>query len=153
MIRDNLTQLEAIARLAGEKGARVVNFLTFNPYFEWARDIEIDFQARHSEIAPYLARAIDTCTELGVEANVRYLPPCQLPGREAHVFTGFQLPYDTHEYRPRKHSSCATTLTPVHRLAPWLASPRPSPETLRWMSSTSPPASRPARLARTEEGC
>ena len=36
MIRDNLTQLEAIARLAGEKGARVVNFLTFNPYFEWA---------------------------------------------------------------------------------------------------------------------
>lgn len=98
MIRDNLTQLEAIARLAGEKGARVVNFLTFNPYFEWARDIEIDFQARHSEIAPYLARAIDTCTELGVEANVRYLPPCQLPGREAHVFTGFQLPYDTHEW-------------------------------------------------------
>jgi MoaA/NifB/PqqE/SkfB family radical SAM enzyme len=98
MIRDNLTQLEAIARLAGEKGARVVNFLTFNPYFEWTRDIDIDFQARHSEIVLYLARAIDACTELGVEANVRYLPPCQLPGREAHVFTGFQLPYDTHEW-------------------------------------------------------
>jgi MoaA/NifB/PqqE/SkfB family radical SAM enzyme len=98
MIRDNLTQLEAIASLAGEKGARVVNFLTFNPYFEWARDIEIDFQARHCEIAPYLARAIDKCTELGVEANVRYMPPCQLPGYEAHVYTGFQLPYDTHEW-------------------------------------------------------
>lgn len=98
MIRDNLTQLEAIAALAGEKGARVVNFLTFNPYFEWARDIEIGFQAPHSEIAPYLARAIDKCTELGVEANVRYMPPCQLPGREAHVYTGFQLPYDGHEW-------------------------------------------------------
>ena len=39
-------------------------------------------------------RAIDTCTLLGVEANVRYMPPCQLPGYEQHVYTGFQLPYD-----------------------------------------------------------
>jgi hypothetical protein len=46
MIRDNLTQLEAIAQLAGEKGAQVVNFLTFNPYFEWSRDVEIKFQAQ-----------------------------------------------------------------------------------------------------------
>jgi pyruvate-formate lyase-activating enzyme len=98
MIRDNLTELTAIADLAGKKGARAVNFLTFNPYFEWTRQPEIAFQARHSVIAPHLARAIDRCTELGVEANVRYLPPCQLPGREAHVYTGFQLPYDPHEW-------------------------------------------------------
>jgi len=98
LIRDNLSQLEAIAELAGEKGARVVNFLTFNPYFEWSSETEIEFQARHSEISPYLARAIDKCTQLGVEANVRYMPPCQLPTREAHVYTGFQLPYDTHEW-------------------------------------------------------
>ena len=98
MIRDNLTQLEAIAALAAGKGARVVNFLTFNPYFEWERDIEISFQARHSEIAPYLMRAIDICTAAGVEANVRYMPPCQLPGYEQHVYTGFQLPYDPHEW-------------------------------------------------------
>jgi pyruvate-formate lyase-activating enzyme len=98
MIRDNLTQLPAIAELAGEKGARVVNFLTFNPYFEWSADTEIDFQVRHSEVAPYLAEAIDTCSALGVEANVRYMPPCQLPGREAHVYTGYQLPYDQHEW-------------------------------------------------------
>jgi MoaA/NifB/PqqE/SkfB family radical SAM enzyme len=98
MIRDNLTQLEDIATLAASKGARVVNFLTFNPYFEWERDIEIAFQARHSEIAPHLKRAIDICTAAGVEANVRYMPPCQLPGYEQHVYTGFQLPYDQHEW-------------------------------------------------------
>lgn len=98
MIRDNLTQLEDIAALAAEKGARVVNFLTFNPYFEWERSIEIGFQARHSGIAPYLARAIDICTTAGIEANVRYMPPCQLPGYEQHVYTGFQLPYDQHEW-------------------------------------------------------
>src|SRR5580700_527096 len=48
MIRDNLTQLEAIAALAADTGARVVNFLTFNPYFEWRQDASISFQARHS---------------------------------------------------------------------------------------------------------
>jgi len=98
LVRDNLGELEGIAELAAEKGARVVNFLTFNPYFEWARDTEIEFQARHSEIAPNLAKAIDKCVEHGVEANVRYMPLCQLPGFEAHIYTGFQLPYDTHEW-------------------------------------------------------
>lgn len=89
MIRDNLTQLEAIAQLAGEKGAQVVNFLMFNPYFEWTSDVDVEFQARHSEIAPYLTRAIDKCLELGIEANVRYMPLCQLPGYEPHAYTGF----------------------------------------------------------------
>lgn len=98
MIRDNLTELVGIAELAGETGARVVNFLTFNPYFEWSAQPQIPFQARHSEIAPYLAAAIDRCTRLGVEANVRYMPPCQLRGREVHVYTGYQLPYDPHEW-------------------------------------------------------
>ena len=98
MIRDNLTQLPAIAELAAEQGARVVNFLSFNPYFEWLQNPEIPFQVRHSEIAPFLADAIDVCTANGIEANVRYLPPCQLPGREAHIYTGYQLPYDPHEW-------------------------------------------------------
>lgn len=98
MIADNLAELPAIADLAAAKGARVVNFLTFNPYFEWATRPEIAFQARHSEIAPHLAQAIDRCTAAGVEANVRYLPICQLPGYEQHVYTGYQLPYDPHEW-------------------------------------------------------
>lgn len=98
MIRDNLTQLQAIAQLAGEKGARVVNFLTFNPYFEWTSDVEIEFQVRYSEAVPYLTKAIDKCLELSIEANVRYMPLCQLPGYEPHAYTGFQLPYDAHEW-------------------------------------------------------
>jgi MoaA/NifB/PqqE/SkfB family radical SAM enzyme len=98
MVRDNIEQLVDIAELAGTVGARVVNFLTFNPYFEWAAQPQIPFQAKHSEIAPHLAAAIDRCAELGVEANVRYMPPCQLKGREEHVYTGYQLPYDPHEW-------------------------------------------------------
>jgi hypothetical protein len=26
------------------------------------------------------------------------MPPCQLPGYESHVYTGYQLPYDPHEW-------------------------------------------------------
>ena len=70
----------------------MANFLTFNPYFEWERDIEISFQARHVDIAPYLMRAIDVCTAAGVEANDRYMPPCQLPGYEQHVSPAAALP-------------------------------------------------------------
>lgn len=29
---------------------------------------------------------------------MRYLPPCVLPGYERHVYTGYQLPYDPHEW-------------------------------------------------------
>src|SRR5262249_18380489 len=43
MVRDNLTELEAIAELAGTTGARVVNFLTFNPYFPCTAQPEIPF--------------------------------------------------------------------------------------------------------------
>lgn len=98
LVRDNLQELEAIAELAVEKGACVVNFLTFNPYFEWSADEEIKFQARHSEVAPRLARAIDHLVQAGVEANVRYMPLCQMRGYEPHMYTGFQLPYDAHEW-------------------------------------------------------
>lgn len=98
VVRRNVDELEDIARLAAQTGARVVNFLTFNPYFEWRGEPEIPFQVKHSEAAPRLATAIDVLTAAGVEANVRYLPICQLPGREAHVFTGHQLPFDTHEW-------------------------------------------------------
>jgi MoaA/NifB/PqqE/SkfB family radical SAM enzyme len=98
MIRDNLSDLHAVADLAVEHGARVVNFLTFNPYFEWSKDEGIPFQVRHSEAAEYLTPAIDRCNEAGVEVNVRYMPLCQLPKRASHLYTGFQLPYDTHEW-------------------------------------------------------
>jgi hypothetical protein len=94
----------------------VVNFLTFNPYFEWERGIEIGFQVCHSEAAPYLKRAIDVCCAAGVEANVRYMPPCQLPGYEQHVYTGFQLPYDQHEW---DYNSWYDTGHPGRRTETW----------------------------------
>lgn len=98
VVRKNLEELDAIAGLAVEAGARVVNFLTFNAYFEWRGEPEIPFQVRHSDAAPRLRAAIDILTEAGIEANVRYFPMCVLRGYEQHVFTGHQLPFDEHEW-------------------------------------------------------
>jgi len=97
VVRDNLDQLEDVARFAAETGARVVNFLTFNPHFEWSQE-DPPFQVQHSESGPVLQRAIDILTEAGVEANIRYMPLCTMRGYEQHVFTQHQLPYDTHEW-------------------------------------------------------
>ncbi|MBN1172923.1 MAG: radical SAM protein [Micromonosporaceae bacterium] len=98
LIRDNLPQLGQIVDLAAGFGVRVVNFIVFNPAFEWADDTNIAFQARHSDLTGPLTAAIGRCAEAGIEANVRYLPLCQLPGLEAHVYTDHQLPYDPHEW-------------------------------------------------------
>jgi hypothetical protein len=97
VVRDNLPELPGIARLAVGVGALVVNFLTFNPHFEWANE-DPAFQVRHSDAAPQLQAAIDILTAGGVEANVRYMPLCTMRGYEEHLFTGYQLPYDTHEW-------------------------------------------------------
>lgn len=98
LIRDNLTQLERIVDLASQFAARAVNFIVFNPAFEWASDTGVSFQPRHGELASHLARAIDRGGNLGMEVNARYLPLCQLPGYEAHLYTGHQSPYDPHEW-------------------------------------------------------
>jgi sulfatase maturation enzyme AslB (radical SAM superfamily) len=98
VVRKNLAELEAIAQLAVEIGARVVNFLTFNPYFEWRDEPGIPFQVRHSEASPRLSAAIDVLSAAGIESNVRYFPICVLRGHEQHVFTGHQLPFDEHEW-------------------------------------------------------
>lgn len=98
VIRDNLEQLNSVAELAAREGARVLNFLTFNPYFEWSAKVDIPFQARHSEAAGYIKQAIQTCESNGVECNVRYMPICMLRGFEKNAYTGYQLPYDTHEW-------------------------------------------------------
>jgi MoaA/NifB/PqqE/SkfB family radical SAM enzyme len=98
MVNMNMRQLTDIARYAYEYGARVINFINYNPFYEWANKLVIDFQARHSEIAPYLLEALDYCDSVGLEANVRYLPFCQMPGHEEKCYNYSQLSYDHHEW-------------------------------------------------------
>ena len=97
MIDWNKEQFIDIAKLAVDSGARVINFLSFNPHFE-SGDTECSFQAKYSVLADHLRQAIEHCDAQGLEANVRYVPFCMLKGLEKHVLTCRQLPYDAHEW-------------------------------------------------------
>jgi MoaA/NifB/PqqE/SkfB family radical SAM enzyme len=95
-----LPHLADVAALAVDKGARVVNFIAFNPFEDQqsksreARDVP-----RYAEVAGPLIRALDILRAAGVEANVRYLPLCVVPEQYREHFYNFQqLPYDLHEW-------------------------------------------------------
>ncbi|MBL7076638.1 MAG: radical SAM protein [Kiritimatiellae bacterium] len=96
--RHILSQLEDIAKYAAENGARVINFISFNPFYEWEEKGGADFQARHSEIMPSLTKALEYCDRVNLEANVRYLPFCMMRGHEEKCYNFQQVPYDSHEW-------------------------------------------------------
>jgi MoaA/NifB/PqqE/SkfB family radical SAM enzyme len=95
-----LEQLPAIAELACQTGARVVNFLAFNPFDD--QTVEGRRNAtnvpRYSDLSGPLGEALDYLEKGGIEANVRYLPYCMLPERYRNSIYNFQqIPYDLHE--------------------------------------------------------
>lgn len=98
MIDWNKKDLPKIARLAAEMGALTCNWIMFNPHFSWTKTLNIEFQARYSEIVPYLKEAIKICETHGIESNVRYLPFCQLKGYEKYIYNCGQLPFDHNEW-------------------------------------------------------
>ena len=94
-------QLPAIAKLAVKTGARVVNFLAFNPFEDQANDSRRSANnvPRYSEVMGTLTEALDILDEAGIEANVRYYPICMFEQRHRKSAYGFQqLSYDHHEW-------------------------------------------------------
>lgn len=101
ILKQSYKQLPEIAAWLAARSVGVMNFIAFNPYFEWKAQGRIDCQVQHSEAAPYVMRALDVAREAGIPARVRYMPFCMLPGYEDHVRTWHQLPYDPHEWNIR----------------------------------------------------
>ena len=96
-----LPQLPALADLAVEAGARVVNFLTFNPFEDQAQTGKRSTEnvPSYTDVAGPLVAALDFLETHGVEANVRYFPLCMAPERHRKSLYNFQqLPYDSHEW-------------------------------------------------------
>ncbi|MGH8553307.1 MAG: radical SAM protein, partial [Methylococcales bacterium] len=96
-----LPQLGEVADLAISKGARVVNFLAFNPF----EDQQLQGKRntvnvpRYSEVALVLDEAIDKLEAAGIEVNVRYFPICMVaPRHYKNIYNFQQLPFDTHEW-------------------------------------------------------
>ena len=94
----NTPQLLDISKYAKKINAKVVNFICFNPFYEWKNISGIDFQEKHIIIASQLKKALGYLRENNIEANVRYFPFCLLKQYEEHQFNYLQLPYDSHEW-------------------------------------------------------
>ncbi len=98
--RKVLPQLTDIAELAAASGALVVNFLGFNPFDDQRLPGKRSTEnvPDHHEVGEALNAALDRFDELGIEANVRYLPLCVVAERHRpKMYTFHQLPYDVHE--------------------------------------------------------
>lgn len=94
-------QLPEIAELAVKTGARVVNFLAFNPFEDQAKGgrRSANNVPMYSEMRDKLTEALDILDKAGVEANVRYYPLCMAEERHRKSMYNFQqLPYDHHEW-------------------------------------------------------
>lgn len=100
LARSALRHLADVARLAVSTGARVVNFIAFNPFEDQQNNQRsAEDVARYSEVAPPLTEALDILAGAGIEANVRYFPLCMVPDRYRPQLYNFQqLPYDLHEW-------------------------------------------------------
>lgn len=96
-----LAQLPMISELAIKTGARVVNFIAFNPFADQSCEGRRNTEnvPRYSEIRNPLTAALDTLEDADVEANVRYLPLCMTEERHRKSMYNFQqLSYDHHEW-------------------------------------------------------
>lgn len=92
-----------LPEMAGEliaMGPRMANFISFNPHegTPWSKEGEIDFQPKHSDVAPYLKEAIDRLMAGGVWTNAKYFPLCLLKGYEQHVCNFHQRQWDPYEW-------------------------------------------------------
>ncbi len=88
-----------------EVSPRIVNFINFNPHYEWGRHEQPEIVQRlnevqvcASEVAPWLKQALDYLNERKYWVNVRYFPLCLLKGYEHHVCNNPQVMFDPYEW-------------------------------------------------------
>jgi MoaA/NifB/PqqE/SkfB family radical SAM enzyme len=99
MTKEAGKQLIDIATLAIETGARVVNFIAFNPFADQQGKRDLTDVPKYSDLKENIQKAIDLLEKNNIEVNVRYFPICMLdePYRK-NIYNFQQLPYDHHEW-------------------------------------------------------
>jgi len=100
MLAESMGHLPEIAELGIRAGAKVVNFLTFNPYDDQGKTgvRAPEIVPRYSDLEPAINEALDRLASHGVEGNVRHYPLCMVAERHRpSVYTFRQIPYDLHE--------------------------------------------------------
>jgi len=93
-----LAQIPELSQMAIETGARVVNFISFNPFAD-QQGVSRENVPRYATIKSALSKYIDLLETAGIEVNVRYLPLCMLASKHRkNIYDFQQLPYDQHEW-------------------------------------------------------
>jgi len=115
----NLPYLVDTAKFYQTLNAKIVNFIIFNPHPRtlWSDRINVEFQARYSDIATELKRAIDILNK-DIWVNVRYMPMCTMKGYEHHITNFLQNVYEPYEWECL--SQYGVTKSKVKELAPLL---------------------------------
>lgn len=106
LTRHNFKDLPRLARhYLDSVKPRVVNFINFNPHYQWGNQEQPEIyqrlnevQVRVSEVAPYLCEALDFLNEKNVWTNVRYFPFCVIKGYESHICNNPQVMFDPYEW-------------------------------------------------------
>lgn len=94
-----MPQYMDIARLAVDSGAKVHNFIAFNPFADQSGNRNVEDVATYTEIMYYLTPVLDYLDSSGVAVNIRYIPFCVVESRhQHHVYNFPNLPYDEHEW-------------------------------------------------------
>lgn len=95
---DVLDQLQDVAKLAVEKGARTVNFIAYNPFMDQQEGRTTKVPS-YVDIMNNLTPAIDYLEENEIEVNLRYLPFCVVEERHRKNIQDFQQRiWDLHEW-------------------------------------------------------
>lgn len=114
LARSVLPQLTDVAALAREAGARVVNFIAFNPFEDQQEKQRSGHDVpSYAEVSGPLVEALDLLREADIECNVRYYPLCMVSEKyRKHLYNFQQLPYDLHEW---DYASWSWTAAPPQR--------------------------------------
>ncbi|MGC8719450.1 MAG: hypothetical protein ACP5TY_05520, partial [Thermodesulforhabdaceae bacterium] len=102
----NYKELPRLAMFyAKEVKARVVNFINFNPHYEWGQEDSSEIrkqlhsvQIKVTAVSPYLKAAIDILNSNNTWVNVRYFPFCALKGYETYICNIPQVMFDPYEW-------------------------------------------------------
>jgi MoaA/NifB/PqqE/SkfB family radical SAM enzyme len=95
-----LPDLIDVAGLAIESGARIMNFIAFNPFEDQQKNgRSFENVPSYMEVSGPLTHSLDLLIHAGVECNVRYYPFCMVEDKYRRYLYNFQqLPYDLHEW-------------------------------------------------------
>ena len=110
----NYAEVPDLARwLVDNRPPTVWNMIQFNPFYAWDARPEIDFQSTMTELAPFVAQAVEIAEAGGWEVNVRYFPFCVA---DEHGFAKNCINFYQTQYDPWEWCLAATNRMPMQHI-------------------------------------